>query len=442
MLDDDSSQRAAPLQASGKGNDAAGTGTRADRSATALAFANVADAARDGAFALARELAAWRASPERVAFGAQAVLSVGLSVLVARALHVPYAWWVAISGFAVMQGSLAASAQRGLQRVLGTVLGAVLGALVGPWVGGLPWLFVPVLGVIGGVTVYCALGSDAMYAWILGGVTAVMVAFEAHMLVLVQASAKFAALRVVEVIIGTCACVLIAALFQLGVAHRDKAWPRRGWAAAWSTHRDWLTRAVVSVTDNESSVTAPSGPSEAPVIVLEPATFPAARWRVAIQCGVSIAILAALAYVLNLPSFEQAIVTTIAVVALPAASIAKDATRSVLEKIVQRIAGCLLAGAVAVVLLPLLRGEPIACMIALMLGVWVGCHVQTGRKGASYIGRQFTIAFIMVFVQDHKWAADPQPALLRLAGILAGVVVTAGVMLVSAGRVGGAMHRA
>jgi uncharacterized membrane protein YccC len=412
-----------------------------------LAFAYVTSSARDAAFSLGRELAAWRASPERVAFGVQAALSVALSVLVAHALDVPYAWWAAISGFAVMQGDFAGSAQRGLQRVLGTVLGGMLGALAGPWIGGLPWLFVPVLGVIGGASVYGALGSNASYAWILGGVTAVMVAFEAHLLVSVQASARFAALRVVEVVIGTSACVLVSALFRLRSAHRDKTWPRQDWAVAWSVHRNWLAHLVEATLGKRRTAIDPAGgkteaararPGEAPVIVVEPAPFPAARRRVAIQAGVSIAIIAAPAYVLNLSGFEQAIVTVIAVVALPAASIATDATRSVLEKIVGRITGCLLAGGIALALLPILRGEPIACMIALMLGVLVGCHVQTGRQGASYVGRQFTIAFIMVFVQDHQWSADPQPALVRLGGILIGVVVIAGVMLASTGRSGGA----
>jgi hypothetical protein len=63
------------------------------------------------------------------------------------------------------------------------------------------------------------------------------------------------------------------------------------------------------------------------------------------------------------------------------------------------------------------------------LGVWTGCHVQTGLQGATYIGRQFTIAVIMVFVQDHGWSADPRPALTRLSGILAGIVVLALAML-------------
>jgi uncharacterized membrane protein YccC len=410
----------------------------AARHAAPLAVVYVAHSARNATFALGRELAAWRASPERIAFGAQAGLSVALSVLVAHALHVSYAWWAAISGFAVMQDNLAGSAQRGLHRVLGTVLGATLGALVGPWIGDVPWLFVPVLGVIGGVAVYCALGSNASYAWILGGVTALMVTFEAHLLPSMEASTRFAALRVVEVVIGTAACVLVSALFHLGAAHRDKAWPRQWLAAAWPAHRHWLARVVEAVRGRRAGLTAEAAQGDAPVIIVEPAPFPAARRRVAIQAGVSIAILAAGAYALKLTGFVQAIVTVIAVVALPATLIATDATRSVLEKIVQRIAGCLLAGIVALVLLPLLRGEPVACMIALMLGVLVGCHLQTGQQGASYVGRQFAIAFIMVFVQDHQWSADPQPALLRLGGILIGVVVIAGVMLATAGRSSGA----
>jgi hypothetical protein len=39
------------------------------------------------------------------------------------------------------------------------------------------------------------------------------------------------------------------------------------------------------------------------------------------------------------------------------------------------------------------------------------------------------IAFIMVFVQDHHWSADPLPALMRLSGIITGIVVLAIVKL-------------
>lgn len=47
----------------------------------------------------------------------------------------------------------------------------------------------------------------------------------------------------------------------------------------------------------------------------------------------------------------------------------------------------------------------------------------------AWFAGQFTIAFIMVFVQDHHWANDPMSALLRLSGILSGIVVLAAMML-------------
>jgi uncharacterized membrane protein YgaE (UPF0421/DUF939 family) len=150
-----------------------------------------------------------------------------------------------------------------------------------------------------------------------------------------------------------------------------------------------------------------------------------------LQAALSITILASLTYVLHLPGFAQAMVTAIAVLIVPP-GLAIDRTRQpVMEKMVQRVGGCLLAGAIGVALLPLMQGQAMLCMLALSIGVWAGCHVQTGREGASYVGRQFTIAFIMVFVQDHHWSADPLPALMRLSGILTGIVVLAAVMLVT-----------
>jgi len=147
------------------------------------------------------------------------------------------------------------------------------------------------------------------------------------------------------------------------------------------------------------------------------------------QGGLAIAVLAALTYVLHLPGFAQAMVTTVAVLILPAAMLVSRARRPIFERMVHRFAGCLLAGVIGVALLPLMQGQAVLCVPALALGVWAGCHVQTGQQGATYIGRQFTIAFIMVFVQDHHWSANPVPALMRLSGILTGILVLAAVMV-------------
>ncbi len=355
---------------------------------------------------LGRELAAWKPSRARARFGTEAMLSVALSVALANALHLSDTWWAAISGFAVMQTSFTGSVQRAMHRIIGTLLGAALGTMVGPWIGDRPWLFVPVLGAIGGVAVYHANGPRMAYAWVLGGVTALMVTYEAHRLVSVRSTALFAALRVAEVMVGTLACLLVASVFHFG-----PKWYRK------------IRPASVSAAARAAEGTSPSDLSASPE------SSRSTRLLLGLQGALAIVILAALTYVLNLPGFAQAMVTAIAVLILPAGLPADRTGQPVMEKMVQRVAGCLLAGALGVALLPLMHGQAMLCMLALSIGVWIGCHVQTGQEGASYVGRQFTIAFIMVFVQDHHWSADPVPALMRLSGILTGIVVLAGAML-------------
>jgi uncharacterized membrane protein YgaE (UPF0421/DUF939 family) len=374
-------------------------------------FGTLAQICRTALFGLGRELAAWKPSGARATFGAEAMLSVALSVALANALHLSDTWWAAISGFAVMQTSFAGSVQRAAHRIMGTVIGAALGTLAGPWIGDRPWLFVPALGVIGAVTVYRANGSKAAYAWILGGVTALMVTYEAHKFATVRATAIFAVLRVAEVAVGTLACLLVASVFHFG--------PK------------WYRKNRTSLAASVARAAGDSGVPSAAILTPPLESARSTRMLLCLQAALSITILASLTYVLHLPGFAQAMVTAIAVLIVPP-GLAIDRTRQpVMEKMVQRVGGCLLAGAIGVALLPLMQGQAMLCMLALSIGVWAGCHVQTGREGASYVGRQFTIAFIMVFVQDHHWSADPLPALMRLSGILTGIVVLAAVMLVT-----------
>ncbi|GAB2902391.1 hypothetical protein GCM10027093_44380 [Paraburkholderia jirisanensis] len=356
---------------------------------------------------LGRELAAWKPPLPRALFAAEAVLSVALSVALAHWLNLSNTWWAAISGFAVMQVSFSGCLERAMHRVLGTLLGALLGAVIGPLIGDRPWLFIPVLGVIGGYCVYRANGTAFTYAWVLGGITSMMVTYEAHALASLEKTASFAVLRVAEVLVGTLCCVLVATLFHFGIR-----WYRR------------VRPAAPSATAAAAAQAAAAAPPQQAV--------QAARVLLGVQSGLAIAIIASLTYALKLPGFQQALVTAVAVMVLPVASLVVPDQRPVVQKMVQRLIGCLLAGALGVALLPLMNGQMLLCMAALSCGICLGCHVQTGSAGASYVGRQFTIAFIMVFVQDHQWSADPMPALLRLAGILIGIVVLGAVILASA----------
>ena len=361
----------------------------------------LAEILRSALCALGRELAAWKPSRERALFGARAVLAVALSVQLANQLHLSNTWWAAISAFVVAQTTWSDSLKRAVQRLLGTVLGACLGTLLGPWIGDRPWFFIPAMGVIGATAVYRGDRSQAAYAWLLGGITALMVTFEAHLLGSMRATGAFALMRIVEVAVGTASCVLVVGAFDLCLQ----------WAGG-----------------KRISVTLPGHPAVTTAGI--PATLPqGGAAALGLSGALAVAILAALSYALSMPGLMQAMVTVVAVLILPQAAIAVPGRRPVIEKMTHRLIGCLLAGAVGLALLPLMQGAALACMIALAVGVWVGCHVQTGLEGATYIGRQFTIAFIMVFVQDHGWSADPGPALTRLSGILAGIAVLAAVMI-------------
>lgn len=364
---------------------------------------------REAVFALGRELVAWKPSSARALFGLEAMLSVALAVVFANALHLSNTWWAAISGFAVMQTRFSGSIQRAIHRILGTVLGALLATLLGPMIGDRPWLFVPVLGLMGAGAIYFANASKVSYAWILGGITALMTMYEAHILITFKATAGFATLRVAEVVAGTLACVIVASAF-----HFAPQWHARVFPAGETSG------------DAPPDVTPPSPP---PAIEPSAASLRPVRALLAVQCGIAIVILASLTYLLKLPGFAQAMVTCVAVLLLPASALAHLAERPVVVRMVHRVTGCLIAGVLAIVLLPLTQGNAWLCMLALSIGVWLGCHVQTGNEGASYVGRQFTIAFLMVFVQDHQWSANPVPALMRLSGILTGIVVLAFVIL-------------
>jgi uncharacterized membrane protein YccC len=366
-----------------------------------LSFAQIVRAAFG---ALGRELAAWKPPPQRALFAAEAVLSVVLSVAIAHWLHLSNTWWAAISGFAVMQTTFQGCLERATHRVLGTLLGALLGTVIGPLIGDRPWLFIPVLGVIGGYCVYRANGTVASYAWVLSGITSMLVTYEAHILLSFEKTASFAVLRVAEVLVGTLSCVVVATLFHFGI--------------------QWYRRMRPATPAAAAAAQAAAAPP--------PQAMHAARVLLGVQSGIAIAAIASLTYALKLPGFAQALVTAVAVMVLPTTSLVAPDQRPVVQKMAQRLIGCLLAGALGVALLPLMNGQIPLCMLALSCGVWLGCHVQTGSAGASYVGRQFTIAFIMVFVQDHHWSADPLPALQRLAGILIGILVLGAVMLASA----------
>src|SRR5215471_563042 len=134
-----------------------------------------------------------------------AALAVALSVPIAFTMHLPDAWWAAISGFISTQATRPASMTKGVLRVIGTVSSAAVALfLVG-------WLAYDQVACCVALFIVCTIGIVALnvsphgYAWLFFSVTFSMVL----LMSLVDPLNAFdlAAYRTIEVVIGTIAAI-------------------------------------------------------------------------------------------------------------------------------------------------------------------------------------------------------------------------------------------
>jgi len=311
--------------------------------------------------------------------------SVALSVVIAHALGLSDSWWAAISAFVVMQENLRASFYRGFLRIVGSAVGAAIAFVAGPALGPYPLIFVPFMGLVTWVGLMGAVLYSHGYAWVLAVVTFVMVMCEA--VGPNRDFGHFAQERVINVVVGTGACILVAVLIEIVLRLRHD-----------------LSRK----------------PHQTPQ--QQPAQIDTREAMVhALPGGLAIALLAGPASLWQLDAVTQGMVTTIAVLVVPLDHRSGLPRILVVDRMYQRIAGCLLAGAVAFLLFPLIEDKPILCQAALIAGVLAGTMAQTRFPTKRYAAMQFVIAFIMVFVQDKGWTVDEQQAFGRLAGVLVGI---------------------
>jgi uncharacterized membrane protein YccC len=339
------------------------------------------------------------------------VLSVTLSVAVAHLLDCDDKWWVAISAFMVMRSGWSDSIQRGVHRVVGTVCGALLGYWVAPWAAGHPLVFVVVLCVATWAGMFASLIFSYGYGWTLMTVTFVMIFFEGFRNT--TTLSHFAISRVVDVVVGTFTCVVVAAAFDPVV--RDSVRRVLG--------RSTASAAATSATSDFA--TTPSVAQKADQRVVSPQY--AAGALLASQAAIAVVVLSLLAIYLHLSIFPQAMVSVIAVLIVPLQAAPDAITSAVTTRMMHRFLGCLLAGLLAFALLHVAGPHAGWSLVMLAGGVWLGSYIQAGPQ-TSYIGTQFTVAFIMVFVQDHPWASDLALAFERLMGIITGIAVLALVM--------------
>lgn len=370
---------------------------------------------RLSALGLRDELKQLRLRGPRALLCAQTVCSVVLSVLLADAFDMKDRWWVAISAYAVVRGSLSVSAWRCIDRIVGTLVGAGLSALSISLLPSSEGLFALLLALFAGFGLYGAIGSPRSYAWILGTVTALLVLSEAHQLTGLSVY-KLALLRVCDVAVGVSASMLVIATPHLVRGVWRRLQPRDEKEASIAT----------SVAPAASAVAAEA---------LDRRGWKMRKLRAlqAVQAAITIGILGLFAYHHDLPSFPQTLisVTAVLLVPLPALLRKKGEDDLVSLRMANRVLGCLTAALLAVVLLPIIGNMPWLCLITLGAGVWLAAHVQAGSSNTSYLGTQFGIGFIMTFVQDQRWSTDASAPVLRLLGILIGLAALTLVMFVT-----------
>ncbi|MDH7798347.1 MULTISPECIES: FUSC family protein [unclassified Beijerinckia] len=352
-----------------------------------MADSMATEAARPG---LRRWLDSFSHGP-RLVDDVECAASVLLAILFAHLVGAQNVSWAAFSGYMVMRGHIADTLLRGFLRIVGTGCGGALALFIVPVVAPSLPLSILAIAVIGGVSMYGALTARRAYAWLFVGLTFAMILLDQiehpnHAL------KGFVETRMLEVVAGTCACIVIGILSSLTLRRR---WPgtrlppapRIGWHLQAAGH--------------------------------------------AAEAAFALALLLIVWRLFALPELAQGAVSIMAVMLIPISSIGVGGFKLVSRKLMLRFLGCLIGGVVAAGVLFAAHGSAPILIVATAIGVLIGRHIENGSHGLTYIGTQFTLAILVTLVPDNYADAAIRPALERLVGILAGTAVLEPVLIIS-----------
>jgi len=334
---------------------------------------------------------------------AETVASVVLAVYLADVFNLKERWWVALSAYVLIRLNPWMVFRRCLERLTGTVVGAASGALLAVLIFHDAWLTILALALVSGLGIYCMLGSPYAYSWVLGTVTALMVLSDPISTAL---PTQLAISRILDVAVGVFAAATISAV-------------------ALCIER--LFRSDDFSVNASSAGASSAQKTPAPPIVGHSRS--ARLWQ-AVQGAIAIALIGGVNHFHALPNFAQSMVSVVAVLLVPLSVLVDgQVMEAVHMRMLNRFLGCLCAALLAAALLPLIGGMSLVCLVVLGAGIWLAAHVQAGSAEVSYIGTQFGVGFIMIFVQDHAWSTDASAALQRLMGIVVALFVLAATML-------------
>lgn len=339
--------------------------------------------------ALVRELKSLQLSGPRARDAAKPVLSVLVAVAAATILNLDDLSWAAFSGFMVMRGSVAETFPRGLMRIAGTAGGALLGLLLAPGAADDPLLLMVFLFFVSWIGTFQSLATKYSYAWLFFGLTAGMVISES--LAAPDLVVHFAATRVAEITVGTCACLVVSGLFS-DTPNREE---QRSRGTFWcgrlreALNEDWLREHWPMFEHSTRAALA---------VALLPLVW---RW-------------------FSMEDFSQTAITSYVIMIIPATTAWERRHATIYERMAHRTLGCLLGSAAALISIGLFSTGLLATVLTLAAGVSVGYQVQQIGRDIHYLGTQFTLGLLMTLVQGPAPITDITPGLERLLGIAIG----------------------
>jgi uncharacterized membrane protein YccC len=300
-------------------------------------------------------------------------LAASLGVLVAFALHLDNPSWAGISGVVLIQSDRAATLARITDRMIGTLVGATIGYL-GAGLAQNHLMFLLLAGGFTGFTIYAQERAEHGYAFLLSGITAVLILFGS--LVEPGKALDLAFYRGCEILVG----IVVAAAVDYALAEP-------------------ATRAAT--------------PPPRPGVFTRPVDHELAA--IAITGGIAIALIPLIWETLDLPGLSQTPITAfVIVIAMRQEPGWRALTRAV---------GCLLGGVYGLVAMHLVGSAFVPWLALLFIGLFLAGHIFHGGGDANYVGQQAGIAIVIAMVQGQAPSDDILPAIDRLIGVFGGVMV-------------------
>jgi uncharacterized membrane protein YccC len=338
---------------------------------------------------LGQELRAVITPGRRMADELECVASVLLAIALAHLIGAQMIAWAAFTAFVLMKGPISETLVRAVLRMIGTLLGGTLAIWFVRLSSGVLWQTMLATALIGGIGLFGMMTARRAYAWLLFGLTFIMIVFDRleHPSIEVDALALS---RVLEVGAGTLACLIVSVISTL------------------TARRWWPVSAV----------------SSAPPVGWHPDAA-----RHALQAALALSLLPVVDHYFNLPELAQAGVTIMAVMIVPVAGLGSSGLRPVSGRLRQRAVGCLCGGMLAAAVLFLSGGSMPVLIAGTCLGIIIGRHIENGSARSAYLGLQFTLAVLIVLVPDDYANVTIGPGLERLVSIFIGMAILLPVLL-------------